>query len=80
MNELLMQGLVFMLVGMSVVFAFLTLLVFAMGISAAFFKRFARLFPEKEQAQSNLTKISTDYTDIAAAVAVARAYSQRSAN
>lgn len=64
-----------MLVGMLVVFSFLALLVFAMGVAARFFKRFAHLFPEPREAESNLKKISTDYADIAAVVAIA--YAQR---
>jgi len=76
MGELISQGFVFMLVGMLVVFAFLALLVFAMGQASRFFARFAHLFPEAKEPQSNLKKISTDYADIAAVVAIA--HSQRS--
>ena len=44
--ELLMQGLVLMVIGMATVFAFLVLLILAMNGSAAFFRKFAHLFPE----------------------------------
>ena len=37
-----------MAVGMTTVFSFLSLLVIAIQISAAFFERFAHLFPEPE--------------------------------
>ncbi len=42
------QGLVLLVIGMATVFAFLVLLVFAMQVSASFFKKFAHLFPEEE--------------------------------
>ena len=48
--ELLMQGVVLMVIGMATVFAFLVLLILAMNASAAFFRKFAHLFPEKEVA------------------------------
>jgi Na+-transporting methylmalonyl-CoA/oxaloacetate decarboxylase gamma subunit len=41
------QGMVLMVVGMGTVFAFLILLVLAMQSAAAFFKKYAHLFPEK---------------------------------
>ena len=41
------QGLVLLVIGMATVFAFLVLLVVAMQASAAFFKKFAHLFPEE---------------------------------
>ena len=46
--DLLMQGLVLMVIGMATVFAFLVLMIVAMNRSAAFFKKFAHLFPEEE--------------------------------
>lgn len=78
MSEMMSQGLVFMCVGMLVVFAFLTLLVFSMGLVAAFFKRFAHLFPAEKKKESNLKNIATDYAEIAAVVATATAYRDRS--
>ncbi len=68
---MIMQGFVLMFVGMFVVFAFLILLVCCMNISAAFFKKHAHLFPE-EQKTSALKKISTDYADVAVAVAAVK--------
>lgn len=61
------QGLVLLVVGMATVFAFLVLLVVAMQSSAAFFKKYAHLFPE-EVVQS-----SKAATDPVAAIAVALA-------
>jgi Na+-transporting methylmalonyl-CoA/oxaloacetate decarboxylase gamma subunit len=45
-ENIILDGLVLMVVGMSVVFAFLGLLVGAMNLCAAFFIRFAHWFPE----------------------------------
>ncbi len=45
--ELLMQGVVLMVIGMATVFAFLVLMIVAMNCSAAFFRKFAHLFPEE---------------------------------
>lgn len=44
------QGLILMIIGMATVFAFLVLLVVAMNGSAAFFRKFAHLFPEEKAA------------------------------
>lgn len=74
MGELISQGFVFMLLGMLVVFAFLALLVFAMGLASRFLLRFAHIFPDAQEPQSNLKKISTDYADIAAVVAIAHSH------
>jgi oxaloacetate decarboxylase gamma subunit len=48
--ELLMQGVTLMVIGMATVFAFLVLLIVAMNSSAAFFSKFAHLFPEEQKA------------------------------
>jgi len=46
------QGLVLMIVGMGTVFGFLVLMVTSMQLSAAFFKKFAHLFPEETVSDS----------------------------
>ena len=61
------QGLVLMIVGMGTVFGFLVLLVTAMQLSAAFFKKFAQLLPE------DVIESSSSTTNPAAAIAVALA-------
>jgi sodium pump decarboxylase gamma subunit len=66
--DLFMQGLVLMVIGMATVFAFLVLLIVAMSSSAAFFRKFAHLFPEEEQTPSRPAA-----TDPAAVIAVALA-------
>jgi sodium pump decarboxylase gamma subunit len=61
------QGLVLLVIGMATVFAFLVLLVVAMQSSAAFFKKFAHLFPEEVAEQK------APAANPAAAIAVALA-------
>ncbi len=75
------EGLGLMAVGMSVVFAFLTLLVIAMQASAKFFEIFKDHFPEDlEQVGPKTTTVNSQSTDeraeIAAAIAAAKAYSR----
>lgn len=70
--ELLMQGVVLMIIGMATVFAFLVLLILAMNGSAAFFKKFAHLFPE-EQAASKAAPVADPTGEIAVALAAIRA-------
>ncbi len=60
------QGLVLMIVGMGTVFGFLVLMVTSMQLSAAFFKKFAHLFPEETVSESGTVSP-------AAAIAVALA-------
>ncbi len=60
------QGLVLMIVGMGTVFGFLVLMVTSMQLSAAFFKKFAHLFPEEPVSDSGTVSP-------AAAIAVALA-------
>ena len=67
--DLLMQGIVLMVIGMATVVAFLVLLIVAMTGSAAFFKKFAHLFPEEELS----TAKAVSATDPVAAIAVALA-------
>ena len=45
--ENLMDGIVLMVIGMATVFTFLVLLILAMNGSAAFFRKFAHLFPDE---------------------------------
>jgi sodium pump decarboxylase gamma subunit len=69
--ELLMQGIVLMVIGMATVFAFLVLLILSMSTSAAFFRKFAHLFPEE---QAVLQKSNADpAAEIAVALAAIRA-------
>ena len=65
------QGLVLLVVGMATVFAFLVLLVVAMQSAAAFFRKYAHLFPEEvaEKAKPTVDPLAS----IAVAAAAIRA-------
>ncbi len=64
------QGFVLLVVGMATVFSFLVLMVLAMTLAAAFFRKFAHLFPEEPAAEPSATDPSAV---IAAALAAIRA-------
>ena len=68
--ELLMQGLVLMVIGMATVFAFLVLMIVAMSASAAFFRKYAHLFPEEEEQAA---PVCDPLAPIAVAIAAVRA-------
>jgi oxaloacetate decarboxylase gamma subunit len=72
--ELLMQGVTLMVIGMATVFAFLVLLIIAMNSSAAFFSKFAHLFPEEQaEAPKKAAPASDPTAEIAVALAAIRA-------
>ena len=75
MAELLSQGVVWMLIGMAVVFAFLLLLVAAMSGAAALFQRYAHRFPDEPPAGRPADR-PADHSVIAVAIAAARAASK----
>ena len=70
--ELLMQGVTLMVIGMATVFSFLVLLILAMNGSAAFFSKFAHLFPEEAKAASKAAP-SDPVAEIAVALAAIKA-------
>jgi len=72
-ENIILDGLVLMVVGMSVVFAFLGLLVGAMNLCAAFFIRFAHWFPEAPVKTSQPAQKADDCTAIAVAIAAIKA-------
>ncbi len=71
--DLLMQGLVLMGIGMATVFTFLVLMIVAMNRSAAFFKKFAHLFPEEEKTPAKTASATGPAVEIAIALAVIKA-------
>ena len=71
--ELLMQGLVLMVIGMATVFAFLVLLILAMSGSAAFFSKFAHLFPEEVAEAPRAAATVDPVAEIAVALAAIKA-------
>lgn len=70
--DLFTQGITLMVIGMATVFGFLILLVGAMTGAAAFFKKYAHLFPE-ETVQAPAKKAADPVADIAVALAAIRA-------
>ncbi len=71
--ELLMQGVTLMVIGMATVFAFLVLLILVMNGSAAFFSKFAHLFPEEETTAPKAASASDPTAEIAVALAAIKA-------
>ena len=74
MDPMITQGFQFLLVGMSVVFAFLILMVVVMNIAASVLKN----FPEEEVAEKPASKAKKsaegdDESEIALAIAIAKA-------
>ncbi len=68
------NGLVLMVIGMATVFSFLVLMILAMNCSAAFFRRFAHLFPESQAAPAPQKNSQADPTvEIAVALAAIKA-------
>jgi oxaloacetate decarboxylase gamma subunit len=77
--EMLAEGGLLMVVGMTTVFSFLALLVLVMHGSAAFFRAFADRFPEPEAA-AVVRRAPNDDTAVVAAIvaAIAAHRAQRS--
>ena len=71
--ELLMQGVTLMVIGMATVFSFLVLLIVAMNCSAAYFRKFAHLFPEEVREPSKAASASDPTAEIAVALAAIKA-------
>ena len=70
--ELLMQGVVLIVIGIATVFSFLVLMIVAMNGAAAFFRKFAHLFPE-EEAKAASASAADPTLEIAVALAAIRA-------
>ena len=73
MQNLMAQGLVLMAIGMATVFVFLVLMIVAMNCSAAFFRKFAHLFPEAQPAAAKTAAPADPVAEIAVALAAIRA-------
>ncbi len=71
--DLLMQGIVLMVIGMATVFAFLVLMILTMSGSAAFFRKFAHLFPEEEKTPAKSVSVVDPVVEIAVALAAIKA-------
>lgn len=74
MNEVIFQieeGVIVMLIGMGVVFIFLAILVYAMGIMSKFIQKFNLLYPEPVEEERKSAKSSAANENEAVAVAIA---------
>lgn len=69
------NGFVTMIMGMGVVFSFLTVLVFAMQIMSKVIEYLNKVFPEVKPAVNTVKQKSTD--DIQIALAIAAAYKMK---
>ena len=71
--EILLQGLVLLVAGMGIVFAFLALLVFVMNGAAKIVPRFNSILPDEAPKKKPAKKaVASDDVAIALAIAVAR--------
>ncbi len=70
--ENVMTGLVVMVIGMAVVYAFLTIMILVMNLSAKAIQILNKYFPEPiEEKKTTKKKVKTDESDIAIAIALA---------
>jgi sodium pump decarboxylase gamma subunit len=71
------KGFMLMLVGMGVVLLFLSVMVLVMHAAAAFFRKYAHLFPEEPAPEGHLKKLAGDETvDVAIALAAIRKFTE----
>ena len=70
--EILLQGLVLLVAGMGIVFAFLALLVFVMNGAAKIVPRFNSILPDEAPKKPAKKAVASDDAAIALAIAVAR--------
>ena len=73
MNELLIEGLSAMLIGMGTVLSFLCLMIISMFFMSKIVRKLNQIFPEAVPAQAGAKKITTssDESEIAAAIVAA---------
>jgi len=71
---MLIDGLILMIVGMSVVFIFLTIMVIVMNCMTGIFQLYSKLFPEKKEESGMLEKVIDKNDEIAVVVAAVKAY------
>jgi len=77
--ELMMTGVGFMIIGMTVVFSFLVIMIFSMNILRIVIGVMNRYFPEKDESAVKTSKAVpvTDNSAIAAAIAASFAASKK---
>jgi len=72
MNELLIEGLSVMLIGMGTVLSFLCLMIISMFIMSKVVRKLNEIFPEAVPATANVKKTTTsDDSEVAAAIVAA---------
>ena len=72
MNELLIEGLSAMLIGMGTVLSFLCLMIISMFIMSKVVRKLNEIFPEAVPATANVKKtVSSDDSEVAAAIVAA---------
>lgn len=72
MNELLIEGLSAMLIGMGTVLSFLCLMIISMFFMSKIVRKLNEIFPEAVPVQAGAKKaVSTDDSEIAAAIVAA---------
>jgi len=72
MNELLVEGLSAMLIGMGTVLSFLCLMIISMFIMSKVVRKLNEIFPEAVPATANVKKVvSSDDSEVAAAIVAA---------
>ncbi|MDD2598700.1 MAG: OadG family protein [Kiritimatiellae bacterium] len=69
--EILSQGLVLLIAGMSIVFLFLAMLVFVMTATSKFIPKFNHILPDDKPRKRPTKSAASDDTAIAIAIAVA---------
>ena len=73
MNEYIGQGLVLMVAGMGIVYAFLITLIYVTKVTSSFVAKFAHILPDEAPKKAPAKVASSDDEAIAIAIAVARA-------
>jgi len=71
MNELLVEGLSVMLIGMGTVLSFLCLMIISMFIMSKVVRKLNEIFPEAVPAVKSAVPVKTDDSEVAAAVVAA---------
>ena len=71
MNELLVEGLSVMLIGMGTVLSFLCLMIISMFIMSKVVRKLNEIFPEAVPVGKSAVPVKTDDSEVAAAVVAA---------
>jgi sodium pump decarboxylase gamma subunit len=75
--EILMQGLVLLIAGMGIVFAFLAVLVFVMAATSKVIPKLNHILPDEQPKKRAVKSSAASHDDTAIAIAIAAAAAQR---